>query len=88
MDIDLNSLDPDLRTAKLSGIASASFGLLSLCLAIIPICGGITSILGVVLGLYSLKTEHSKIAIAGVILSGLGVLITIVYALFLFLFQK
>ena len=87
-DIDPNSLDPELRTAKFLSLASASLGVMSLCLAIIPACGGAASILGVVLGLYSLKTEHSQTALAGVIISGFGVLITIVYALFLAFFQK
>ena len=87
METDPNSLDPELRTAKLSAIASAALGLLSLCLAIIPLCGGVSSIAGILLGLYSLKTEHSKTAIAGVILSSLGVLITLVYALFLYYFS-
>lgn len=88
MDIDPNSLDPELRTAKFLAIASPALGLMSLCLAIIPVCGGIASVLGIVLGLYSLRTEHSKTALAGVIISGLGVLVTIVYALFLTYLQK
>ena len=88
MDVDPNSLDPELRTAKFLSLASASLGVMSLCLAIVPACGGAASILGVVLGLYSLRTEHSQTALAGVIISGLGVLITIVYALFLAFFQK
>lgn len=87
-DIDPNSLDPELRTAKFLSLASASLGMMSLCLAIVPACGGAASILGVVLGLYSLRTEHSQTALAGVIISGLGILITIVYALFLAFFQK
>lgn len=88
MDIDLNSLDPELRTARFLAIASAALGLLSLCLAIIPACGGVASVLGVVLGLYSLKTEHNNAAIVGVVISSLGILITVVYALFLLFFQK
>jgi len=87
-DIDPNSLDPEVRTAKFLSIASAALGLMSLCLAIIPVCGGVASILGIVLGLYSLKTEHTQTALACVIISGLGILVTIVYALFLAFFQK
>lgn len=88
MEVDPNSLDPELRTAKFSALASASLGVLSLCLAIVPVCGGITSILGIVLGYYSLKTERSTIALAGVIISGFGILLTIVYTLFQAFFQK
>jgi len=88
LDVDPNALDPELRIAKFLAIASAALGLISLCASIIPACGGIASVLGVVFGLYSLRTEQSKTALAGVVISGLGILVTVVYALFLFFFQK
>ena len=88
MEVDPNSLDPELRTAKFLSLASASLGVMSLCLAIVPLCGGIASVLGIVFGLFSLKTENSKTALAGVIISILGIVVTIVYSLFLFFFQK
>ena len=88
MEVDPASLDPELRTAKFLSLASAALGVMSLCLAIVPICGGVTSVLGIVFGLFSLKTENSKTALAGVVISTLGVLITIVYSLFLFFFQQ
>lgn len=87
-EVDPNSLDPELRTAKFLSIASAALGLMSLCLALVPACGGLTSILGVAFGLYSLRTEHSRTALAGVMISGLGILLTVVYTLFLTFFQK
>ncbi len=88
MEVDPNSLDPELRTAKFLSLASASLGVMSLCLAIVPLCGGVASVLGIVLGLFSLKTENSRTALAGVIISILGVVVTIVYSLFLYFFQK
>lgn len=88
MEVDPNSLDPELRIAKFLALASAALGLMSLCLAIIPACGGTASVLGVLAGLFSLKTENTKTALAGVILSTLGIVITIVYALFLYFFKK
>ena len=88
MEVDPNSLDPELRTAKFLALASAALGLMSLCLAIIPACGGTASVIGMIAGLFSLRTENSKTALAGVIFSGLGVVITIVYALFLLFFKK
>jgi hypothetical protein len=88
MEVDPNSLDPELRTAKFLSLASASLGVMSLCLAIVPLCGGIASVLGIVFGLFSLKTENSRTALAGVIISILGIVVTIVYSLFLFFFQK
>ena len=88
MQVDPASLDPEPRIAKFLALASAALGLMSWCLALIPVCGGIVSVLGVVCGLYSLKTENSKTALTGVIISALGILVTIVYSLFLFFFQK
>jgi len=88
MEVDPNSLDPELRMAKFAALASASLGVMSLCLAIVPVCGGGASILGVVLGLYSLRTERSSTALAGVIISGIGILITVVYTLFLIFFHQ
>ena len=88
METDPTSLDPELRYAKFFAIASPALGLLSLCLAIIPVCGGVFSVLGVILGFASLKIEHSRSAVAGVAISVLGMLITITYALFLYFFQR
>ena len=87
METDPTSLDPELRYAKFFAIASPALGLLSLCTAIIPICGGVLSVLGIILGFASLKTEHSRSAVAGVAISILGMLITITYALFLYFFS-
>lgn len=88
MDVDPASLDPQLRTARFLAIASPALGLISLCAAIIPVCGGVASLLGIILGLFSLRTERSKSAIAGVAISILGMLIAITYALFLLFFRQ
>jgi hypothetical protein len=87
MEVDPASLDPEPRIAMFAALASAAFGLISLCGGIIPICGGITSVLGIILGMVSLKTERSKIAMAGIGISILGLMITSTYMLFL-MFKK
>ena len=88
METDPASLDPELRNARFFAIASPALGLLSLCIAIIPVCGGVASVLGIILGMVSLKTEHSRSAVAGVALSVLGMLITITYTLFIYFFKQ
>lgn len=88
MEVDPNSLDPELRTAKFLSIASAALGIMSLCLAIVPVCGGIASILGIVCGVIAQRTDETRTALAGIIISILGLVITLVYTLFLFFFQK
>ena len=88
MESDPNSLDPELRNARFFAIASPALGILSLCTAIIPVCGGITSVLGLILGYVSLRTEHSRSAVAGITISLLGLLITITYVIFLLFLKK
>lgn len=88
MEVDPDSLDPQLRMAKFFAIASPALGLISLCASLIPICGGVTGVLGIILGLASLKTEHSRSAVAGVAISILGLLIAITYAMFIWYFKQ
>ena len=87
MEIDPASLDPELRNAKLAAIASAAFGLISLCGGIVPLCGGIASGIGVLLGMFSLRVEKSKAAMVGIGISILGMLISIVYT-FVLMFNQ
>lgn len=88
MQVDPASLDPELRFARTYAISSAALGLISLCASIIPICGAMSSVLGIILGLISLKTERSKTAIAGIAISILGVLITVIYFIVLAFFRE
>lgn len=88
MDVDPNSHDSELQSARLYALASVSLGVISLCAAIIPLCGGILGILGIMFGLISMRTEKSSNATAGVAVSGLGLLITVVYFIFLSYFRN
>ncbi len=88
MDVDPDSFDPELRFARLYAIASTALGLISLCVGVLPVCSGVTSLLGIVLGILSLRTERTKTAIAGIVLSSLGILTTIIYTIFLVLFGE
>ena len=88
METDPASLDPELRNARFFAIAAPALELFSLCVAIIPVCGGILSVLGIILGFASLRTEHSRSAVAGVAISMLGLLITITYTIFLLFFKR
>ena len=85
METDPASLDPEVRQNKFLALMSASLGLVSLCAAIVPICGGILSLLGLILGLVSRKSDSEKMAAAGIVLSTLGLLISITFAVFVYL---
>ncbi|MBV6450955.1 MAG: hypothetical protein MHPDNHAH_01682 [Anaerolineales bacterium] len=88
MDVDPESLDPELQSAKLYALASAALGLISLCAAIIPACGGILSVMGLIFGRISWKVEKTRTASIGIALSALGLLITVVYFIFLSAFKE
>jgi hypothetical protein len=79
-EVDPSSLDPEERTNKLLAIASAALGLMSLCMAIIPICGGTIALAGIGLGIFGMRSESRKTAIFGIAVCILGILISIVYA--------
>ena len=83
MQPDPASLDPEERLNKFYALFSAALGILSLCAALVPICGGGLAVAGLILGWLGIKSESEKIAIAGLIFSGIGLLISIVYAVFL-----
>jgi len=84
VDVDPSTLDPEVKTAKYYALMSIGFGIISLCAAIIPLCGGTTSLFGIGFGLLSLRTEDSLTAKAGIVISGLGLLIAIIYSIILF----
>jgi uncharacterized membrane protein len=79
MDTDPASLDPEERTNKFLALFSAAAGLLSLCGALVPICGALMAIVGLITGWLGIKSEYEKIAIAGIILSAIGLLIALIY---------
>jgi hypothetical protein len=85
MEVDPASLDPEERMNKYYALFSAGFGLLSLCAAIIPICGGTLALLGIGTGLFGRRSESKTMATVGIGISVLGLLIAIVYAVFVFI---
>lgn len=81
METDPASLDPEERSNKFFALFSASAGLLSLCASLVPICGATLAILGLITGWFGLKSELEKVALAGMILSMIGLLTAIFYPL-------
>lgn len=61
-----------------AAITSLVLGILNLCGWIIPICGGLFGVLGVIFGILGLKSTQRGLAIAGIVLSALTLLLTIV----------
>jgi len=59
-------------------IASLVLGILSLCGSWIFWCGGLMSVVGIVLGALGMNSKGRGMAIAGIILSALGLIIAII----------
>jgi hypothetical protein len=76
---DYDSIDPEERTNKFLALISAALGVISIFAALLPICGAITGVIGVVIGYFGLKSASRKTAILGIILSSLGILISLFY---------
>jgi len=87
MEPDYSGLDPDERYHKYMAIASVSLGIISLCAALIPICGIICSFAGIGLGILCRRSESRKLAVIGIGLSILGFMIAVTYQ-FLVYFKK
>ena len=81
---DYTELDPEERTNKFWALFSIGLGIISLCAALIPMCGGASSLLGIGLGWFGLRSANRKMAIVGISISILGLLISIVYAVMWF----
>lgn len=88
MDVDPDSLDPELRFARLYAIASTALGVISLCLGVIPACGVISGLVGVVLGALSLRTENTKTAVVGIGISSIGIMAALIYVIGVLYFGK
>ena len=87
MQNDNNAMVPDVVSDTIAkpipdkkGMALASFilGLVSIITWFIPLFGAPTTIIGLILGILGLKSSRKKMAIAGIILSGLFLIATIV----------
>lgn len=62
-------------------IAALIVGIINLCGWILPICGLPLGIVAVVLGVLGIKSSKRTLAIAGIVLGGLTILLTIVNAI-------
>jgi hypothetical protein len=87
MEPDYTGLDPEERYKRYMALASASLGIISLCAALLPVCGVAISFTGMALGFLSRKSESRKMALVGIGLSILGFMIAVTYA-FLQYFKK
>ena len=61
-------------------IASLVLGIVNLCAWLLPICGGPLALVGIVLGILGLNSSRRGMAIAGIVISGIALLLVILNA--------
>ncbi len=70
-------VEPDRKGLAIASLVIGIINLLAWCL---PICGGPLAIAGIILGIFGLKSSSRGMAIAGLVLSGIGLLLSIINA--------
>jgi hypothetical protein len=84
MEPDYKSMDPVEGTNKILAAFSLILGVLSLCAGLVPVCGGGLSIVGIVVGIFGRRSESRKLATVGIAVSALGLILSLVYAYFVY----
>lgn len=85
MQTDPASLDPEERMNKFYALMSAALGVLSLCVGLIPVAGTLFGVAGIILGILGRRSESKKTALAGIVLSIIGLLTAIIFSILLYL---
>ena len=68
---------PGQKDRSWAGITALILGLISMLAWLLPICGGPTSIAALVFGLLGLTSSRRGLAIAGLVLGGIGLMLTV-----------
>ncbi len=61
--------------------ASLMLGVLSLCSSFFALCGAIVPVIGIILGVISLKSTNRGVAVAGIVINGLGLLLAVIFTI-------
>ncbi len=77
-------LDPEERLNKFYALTSAALGVLGLCTALLPACGVIGGVAGVIFGILGLRSERKWMARVGIALSVIGILTAFIYSFILY----
>lgn len=70
----------NLTSRENLAIASLVVGVINLCAWFLPICGLPLALVGIGLGVYAMNSRNRTMAIIGIVLSGLGLIATIINA--------
>lgn len=79
MEPNYGSIDPEERTNKILAALSLIVGLSSVIAVLIPICGFVTGLAGIGLGILGRRSESRKLATVGIAISIFGIIFSVVY---------
>jgi hypothetical protein len=82
MEPNYGSIDPEERTNKVMAALSLILGLSSVIAVLIPICGFVTGLAGIGLGIFGRRSESRKLATVGIAISVFGIIFSVVYGYF------
>ncbi len=85
MQTDPTSLDPEERMNKFYALMSAALGVLSLCTGLIPIAGTVLGIMGIIFGILGRRSESKRMAMAGIVLSVIGVMTAVIFSVLVYM---
>ncbi len=79
MEPDYGKIDPEERTNKILAALSLIVGFISVVAVLIPICGFVTGLAGIGLGILGRRSKSRKLATVGVAISIFGIIFSVVY---------
>jgi len=84
MEPNYGRIDPEERTNKVMAALALIVGLSSLVAVLIPVCGFVTGLAGIGLGIFGRRSDSRKLATVGIAISVFGIIFSIVYAYFVY----
>lgn len=78
---DYSSLDPEEKTNRYLAMSSVALGVISLCAALLPVCGLSFSLAGIGLGIWGLRADNRRMAQVGIGICIISLLTSIVYGM-------
>lgn len=88
MEPNYGSVDPEERTNKMMAALSLVLGLISLAAGLVPICGAVVSLAGIGVGIFGRRSESRKLATVGIAICVFGLILSVVYAVFVQIQKK
>jgi hypothetical protein len=70
-----------VNNRSLLAIASLVLGVIGLCSSFFALCGAPVSVIGIILGITSLKSSNRNLAVAGIVLNGVGLLMAVLFTI-------